>query len=308
MGILKPLFVSTVISIVISPLIIKFAKSKNIVYRPRQDTMNKAPVPLLGGAVVLISLFGAIFLTGNSVGGIAKVFIPSVIVFSVGLRDDIRESGSSSYFRFLAHCLAAAIVISAGIKLNLFSNTILDYIFTILWVVGLTNAFNMLDGLDGLCSGIAGINAVSFLFIGLLLKQTSVIFIAAAILGSSSGYLFYNFSPAKIYLGSSGSTLLGFILAVVTILARGEGGNFVPVISLLLIFAIPIFDMCLTTYSRVKSGKVRSIKQWFDYKGKDHVHYRLLNRGLEVKIVVLFLLGISLLLGFVGVLYIKAVK
>jgi UDP-GlcNAc:undecaprenyl-phosphate GlcNAc-1-phosphate transferase len=308
MSAINALIVSLFISLAIVPLAIKLAKYFKILYYPRQDTMNQAPVPLLGGGVIFIGLFSAVFMFGTSINYLAGIIIAVFIVFLVGLIDDIKKRGSSSSLRFLAHCFSAAIIIACKIKFNLLQNPVLDYIITVLWIVGLANAFNMLDGLDGLCAGIAAICAIAFLLVGLLLKQAPVVVISAGLLGVSIGVLFYNFYPAKIYLGSSGSTLLGFMLAVVSILAQSKENKFSYAFALLLIFAVPISDLSLTTYTRVKNKQVRSIKQWFDYKGKDHIHYRLLNKGLKVKTAVLILYGVSLFVGFAGFLYIKTIK
>ena len=308
MDILKSFLISFFCVIFITPMAIKFSKNKGIVYSPRQDTMNKSAIPLLGGVAIFVSVLASILLKAFLVERAVVVLLSAFIVFTVGLIDDIKKKGSSSCFRFFAHSLAATIILSAKINFNFFQNQPVNYIISFLWIVGLTNAFNMLDGLDGLCSGIAFANATSLLFMGLFFGQAAVVFLSVAITGASGGYLFYNFYPARVYLGSSGSTFLGFILSIISILAQKEIGNLSSLPAFLLIFSIPIFDMCMTTYVRLKNGHVRSIKQWFDYKGKDHIHYRLLNKGLEVKAVVIFFYVIALLLGLVGLLYAIGIK
>jgi UDP-GlcNAc:undecaprenyl-phosphate GlcNAc-1-phosphate transferase len=180
-----------------------------------------------------------------------------------------------------------------------------NVLLTVLWIIGITNAMNFFDGMDGLA---AGLGALIAFFLGIVAFQTDQPFIgwvAVAMMGSCIGFLPYNFrinGSATIFLGDAGSTVIGFILACVAVYGDwAEGNAVVALISPLLIFWILIFDMVHITVDRILTGKVLNFRQWIEYVGKDHLHHRLANVLGGNKKSVLFIYLLSLCLGFSAV-------
>jgi UDP-GlcNAc:undecaprenyl-phosphate GlcNAc-1-phosphate transferase len=178
-------------------------------------------------------------------------------------------------------------------------------LLTIFWIIGITNAMNFFDGMDGLA---AGLGALIAFFLGVVAFQTAQPFIgwvAVAMMGSCIGFLPYNFKikgNAKIFLGDAGSTVIGFILACLAVYGDwAEGNTVVALISPLLIFWILIFDMVHITFDRILTGKVLNFRQWIEYVGKDHLHHRLANVLGGKKKSVLFIYLLSLCLGLSAV-------
>jgi UDP-GlcNAc:undecaprenyl-phosphate GlcNAc-1-phosphate transferase len=184
--------------------------------------------------------------------------------------------------------------------------TVLEIIITIVWFVGIINAINFLDGIDGLVASIAIQCSFLFLLIAWPTEQRYVAFVNAAMIGACLGFLPYNWGgKAKIFLGDSGATFIGFMLAGISIMGSwAENNSTVAFSTPLLILAVPIFDMIYTTISRVRNGHVKTVKQWIEYVGKDHFHHRLIKIGLSVKGSVWFIILVNMALGL-GALIIR---
>src|SRR6202041_810333 len=196
--------------------------------------------------------------------------------------------------------IAAMFLIASGIRAQLFSQffrgglgLVLDCCLTILWVVGITAAFSILDHMDGLCAGIAAVAAAFFMIAAMMNGQTMVSTLGAATLGASLGFLRWNFNPAKIFMGDGGAMFLGFLMATLGLKVRPDGTEFpltwlVPV----LILAVPIFDTTLVSISRARRGLLP-----FTSPGKDHTAHRLSNLGLGHRGAVLVLYAFAIVLG-----------
>jgi UDP-GlcNAc:undecaprenyl-phosphate GlcNAc-1-phosphate transferase len=164
--------------------------------------------------------------------------------------------------------------------------------------VGITNAFNFMDGIDGLASSMGFICSILFLLVLVNTNQYQVSIISASLAGCCIGFLKYNWNPAKVFLGDGGSTLIGFLLGTMAIYGTWSHNEILPAISLpLLILSIPIYDLVYTTISRIKNGKVKNIKDWLEYAGLDHLHHRLLAIGFDTKKAVIFISLLNILLG-----------
>jgi UDP-GlcNAc:undecaprenyl-phosphate GlcNAc-1-phosphate transferase len=201
--------------------------------------------------------------------------------------------------------LAACILIASGIHAQVFADflpgkpgILLDIGLTLFWVVGITAAFSILDHMDGLCAGIAGVAAFFFTIAALLNGQILVCTLAAATLGAALGFLRWNFSPAKIFMGDGGAMFLGFLMATLGLKLRPAGAH-VPVNWLvpILILGVPIFDTTLITISRLRRGLLP-----FTSPGKDHTAHRLSNLGLGYKGAVLVIYGFGCCFGVLGLL------
>jgi UDP-GlcNAc:undecaprenyl-phosphate GlcNAc-1-phosphate transferase len=168
--------------------------------------------------------------------------------------------------------------------------------------VGITNAVNFFDGMDGLATGLTAIGSLSFFVVALITGQQYLGFLTIALAGSCLGFLKFNFKPASIFLGDAGSTFLGFTLAGIAVMGNWAKDNPKVALSLpIIILSVFIFDMIYITIARVWDGRVRSFKEWIDYTGKDHLHHRLATLGFNETQTVLLIYLIAACLGISGI-------
>lgn len=287
------LFASLLLVVPVRALALRFG----MVDLPGPRKVHLSPIPLLGG----LAMYGAVMIAvlfvfdGPARAQIEGILAAATLVAAVGIIDD-RGLLHHQVKLFLGMPLAAAILLFSGIHAQVFSvlvggrtGNILDGILTIVWVVGITASFSILDHMDGLCAGIAAIASVSFALIAYLHGQTLVATLAAALLGAATGFLRWNFKPAKIFMGDGGAMFLGFLLATLGLKLRLERadhltGWLVPV----LILGATIFDTTLVTISRSRRGLLP-----FTTPGKDHAAHRLSNLGLGHRgsVISLYILG-----------------
>jgi len=293
-------------SALITPLMAALAVRTGIVDTPGGRKIHARVTPLLGGVAIMISFISA--LAANMILDERDIALIAggTLVALVGLIDDWKNIPAR--YKLIVQVVVVIFLIRSGIILDLFPTKttwgyVLNAIFSILWIVGLTNAMNFIDGMDGLASGVS---AIISLFMGLVAFQTYQPFmgwIAIAMLGSCLGFLPYNFSmkedrQAMIFLGDAGSTFFGFILAALAIKAAWADNN--PIVSFatpVLIFWVLIFDMAYITAERIFTGKVKSFRDWIDYVGTDHMHHRLLAVFGDRRKVVLFIFALCATLG-----------
>ncbi|MFH1201743.1 MAG: MraY family glycosyltransferase [Candidatus Omnitrophota bacterium] len=298
---------SFLVSYLATPLFIRVAGWFNFLdYPTKERSIHKRPMPILGGLVISIAFFLSVILLikDRDFRLPAKgLLLGSLIILITGLIDD--KKGLSATLRLLIQLLASILVIKFGIVLTFLPNNWLglsgEWILTIIWIIGITNALNCLDGLDGLATGLAVITSICFFVVCYLTSQLQLAAICLALAGGCLGLLRYNFHPAKIFLGNSGSTFLGFILACIAIMGNWAQDNVVAITVPILILGVPIFDMTFTTIARVYTKKIKNIIEWFEYAALDHFHHRLVELGLHFRGAVLFIYSISLILGLSAV-------
>ncbi len=262
-----------IIAIGSTPLVRYAALQLGILDQPAARKIHETPVPLMGGVAIYIAFIGALAFFGERryVNEVVGIFVGATLVSLVGALDDSR--GLGSYLKLAFQVAAASILIISGVQVRLF-NGLLDIALTLFWVVGITNALNLLDNMDGLSSGIATISAAFFTLLAAMSDQYLVGALAAALCGACAGFLVYNWNPAHIFMGDTGSLFLGFLLAAVGIKLRFPMNSasvtwLIPV----LILALPIFDTTLVFISRLRRGKNPLIAA-----GKDHISHRLAQR------------------------------
>jgi len=293
----------------LNPIFSKIAFKLNMLDQPNQRKLHHAPTPLLGGAAVFTGFLAALLINGIFSLELGAILISSMILFGIGVLDDYKDI--SAGIKLLAQLICGILVITCGIVLRVIPVDFgpLAYtgnvVLTLFWIVGITNAMNFFDGMDGLA---AGLGALIAFFLGVVAFQTAqplIGWIAVAMMGSCIGFLPYNFKikgNAAIFLGDAGSTVIGFILACLAVYGDwAEGNTVVALISPLLIFWLLIFDMVHITLDRILTGKVLSFRQWIEYAGKDHLHHRLANVLGSNKKSVLFIYLLSLCLGLSAV-------
>ena len=291
------------VSAILTPVMRLIALKLKIVDIPGGRKIHKKNTPLLGGVAIVISFSAALLANMVLERDVVLLLCGGVIVALMGLVDDRR--GISARLKLFVQVFVVLVLIYFGIVLNLFPMTVWGYclnvLFTILWIIGITNAMNFIDGMDGLASGIAAIMAM---FMGVVAFQTDQPFmgwIAIAMMGSCLGFLPFNFGlkrHASIYLGDAGSTFIGFMLAALAI--KGDWADNSRIVSFsapVLIFWILIYDMAYITIERIVTGKVKSLKEWIDYVGTDHIHHRLFVLLGDKKKAVLFIYILCITLG-----------
>jgi len=299
--------VACAISAGMTPLTIKFAHKVGAIDVPKDNRrMHKIPTPRLGGLAISFGfLFSLLVFTPIS-NELRAVLLGSVIIVIMGAIDDIVTLKPIP--RLFIQIFAAAIPVVAGVRIDFFSNpnvfssvAFLNLHYwsipiTIIWIVGLTNAVNMIDGLDGLTVGVSSIAAFSLLAISIIINPFSPLTIAmAALAGSCVGFIPFNFNPAKIFMGDTGAMFLGYILATMSIMGLFK---FYAVISFavpFLILGLPIFDMLFAILRRLLRGK-NPLKP-----DRGHLHHRLIDLGMSQKQAVALLYAISGVLGLSAV-------
>ncbi len=298
------------ISLAATPLVRLAAIRNGWVARPREDRWHKKTTALFGGIAIFIgisipllvigdfqSLWNKMVATGGSGGlpSIAVVILSgATILFFLGLVDDFLNL--KPHNKLIGQIIVASMVAFLGFRLNWFTSLTLDTVVTLVWIVGITNAFNLLDNMDGLCAGVALVAALSMavLYAG---YDTTAFSVALIIAGSCGAFLIYNFNPASIFMGDCGSLVIGFAVAVLS-LYHGEfaaGSRLTAFAVPLLIFMVPLLDTTLVTIIRLLSGRKASTG------GRDHTSHRLVLMGFSEKSAVIFLYGIGAVSGIAGI-------
>ena len=282
-----------------------FALRFGMVDHPGPRKLHVKPIPLFGGIAIYLGFALAVLLTlhGAPQQQIAGILTGATLLAIIGFLDD----GGLLHHQvklFIGMPVAALFLLATGIRAQLFSNfisgtggVVLDGCFTVLWVVGITAAFSILDHMDGLCAGIAAMSAAFFTLSAHLNGQTMVRTLGAATLGAALGFLRWNFNPAQIFMGDGGAMFLGFLMATLGLKIRPEGARFpITWIVPILILGVPIFDTTLVSISRARRGLLP-----FASPGKDHTAHRLANLGFGHRGAVLALYTLAAVLGTAAV-------
>ena len=274
---------------------------------PGPRKVHLSPIPLLGGIAIYLGFVLAILFTlrGAPHVQIAGILAGATLLAAVGLLDDGKLLHHQVKL-FIGMPIAAIILIVSGVRAQIFSEfvpgaagLVLDIGLTLVWVVGITASFSILDHMDGLCAGIAAVAAGFFTLSATLNGQTMVRTLAAAALGAALGFLIWNFNPAKIFMGDGGAMFLGFLMATLGLKIRPEGAAHFPAAWLVpvLILGATIFDTTLVSISRSRRGLIP-----FTTPGKDHTAHRLSNLGLGHRGAVIVLYGLGGILGGLAIL------
>lgn len=311
-----------VTAFVVTPFSMRIAKKYGAIDVPNDRRVNKKTMPRLGGIAVIAGFFVSTIylLISMSIEGklvlfeedmlwlkLVGFFVGIIILGITCFIDDTK--GIHSLTKLIVQIVAALIVVACGIRIENFEipflngqaelNIVLSYIITVCWIVGVTNAINLIDGLDGLSSGISLISCISLLIIFTLNGSPLIaIVLITALGGAISGFLPYNFNPAKTFIGDTGSNFLGFSLAVISILGVAKTYTALVLIAPIIVLALPLFDTLFAIFRRIKNGK--SLKAVFK-ADKGHLHHRLMQKGYTQKQAVFILYGITATFGMFAV-------
>lgn len=291
---LTPFLLSLLYTALLTPAVIWLARRLNWVARPRDDRWHQRPTALMGGIGIFLGTVAAWLLTG-SLTAVAPVAVPAAFIFLLGAVDDRLRLRPHS--KLIGQLAAAGVLILSGVTFPALPHA-LAVPATLFWVVGITNAVNLLDNMDGLAAGVCGIAALAMAGCCILEGDMATAVLALALAGACAGFLIYNFNPARIFMGDCGSMFLGFTLA-----ALGVRGTYRIASDLMLsllvpvaILAIPIFDTTLVSVARTLHG--RSISQG----GRDHTSHRLVTLGLSERGTVIAFYIFAALFGGVALL------
>jgi UDP-GlcNAc:undecaprenyl-phosphate/decaprenyl-phosphate GlcNAc-1-phosphate transferase len=279
-------------SVLGTPVVRRLARHAGAVDSPNARKMHAAPVPLLGGAAIYTAFMIGLIALGDRayIRELVGILLGATLVSLFGLADD--HWGLHAYLKLGGQLLAGAVLIIGGTQVNLFpSQPWLNWVITLLWIVGITNALNLLDNMDGLSGGVTTVAATFFLLLAAMGRPPQVLVgaMAAALIGACLGFLRYNLNPATIFMGDTGSLFLGFLLAALGIKLRFPSN--VPWVTWLVpicVLALPIFDTTLVFVSRLRRGL-----NPLTTPGKDHLSHRLVALGLTRREAVLtcYLIG-----------------
>lgn len=307
---------------VVTPYTIRLAKKVGAVDVPNDRRINRKTMPRLGGLAVISGfMISAIYLIitmalENKINFLAD----NLNIKLLGILGGILVLGIICYIddvknikpiaKLTGQIIAALIVVSSGVVIDNFTipfkennviiNEVLSYIITIIWIIGITNAINLSDGLDGLSSGITLLSCISLIIVFSLNESPLIaIVLITALAGAIVGFLPYNFNPAKTFIGDVGSNFMGFMLAIISILGVAKTYTAIVLIAPILVLALPILDTIWAIIRRIV--KTKSIKGVFK-ADKGHLHHKLIARGYTQKQTVLILYGITATLGMTAII------
>jgi UDP-GlcNAc:undecaprenyl-phosphate GlcNAc-1-phosphate transferase len=287
-----------VLALALTPVAKAVAVRRQIMDRPVGYKQQTAPIPYLGGAAIVAAFVIAVMLAAwirpltSGLGGLGVLLGLGLGLSLVGLLDDIRGLGPLT--RLIVQTMAAVAVVGAGVQVHIFGSNLLNMLVTVVWIVGVTNAFNLLDNMDGLSAGVTAIAAGSFFLIAVLNGQFLVASLSVALAGCALGFLWHNFHPATIYMGDAGSLFFGFMLAVLGIKLRFEGPIEVTFFVPILVLGVALLDTTLVTVTRLLN-KRNPLSG-----GNDHISHRLAHLGLSVPVAVGIIFAGSISLGWMG--------
>ena len=313
----KPFIISFLSSLALVFFIIKLGRKYRLFDRFSFRKIHTKNIVRLGGAAIIISFLAGIFLSGDLVFDDLKwgIVACSLIILFLGVWDDFKNLSWKT--QLIGQIIIVLVIIYAGLNVDYIANpfggaefrldqylipdtqySILGSLFILIWIVGFMNVMNWLDGLDGLAGGVSFIGAaiLFFLSVSLLVNQPPLGIITAALAGAILGFLFYNFYPAKIFMGTSGSMFLGFMLATLAIFSGGK------VATILLVMGLPILDAGWVAIQRIKNEQ--SVFQ----ADQRHLHYRLLKQGWPQRKIILFMYVICLVFGLSALIFQTAGK
>lgn len=296
--------VAFITALMATPAAKKMAYKIGAIDVPKDERrVHKRPIPSIGGLAIYLGTILSILLFLKITHQTLGIIFGSTLIVILGIFDD--KYALSSKVKLLGQIIAAVVLIYSGVRVEWLTNPLKDEMIylgifsipiTLFWVVGITNAMNLIDGLDGLAAGIAAISAGSLFIVSLLNGRYATAIITIAITGAALGFLPYNFNPAKIFMGDTGAMFLGFILSAVSIQGAVKSAAAIAIAVPILALGVPVFDTIFAIIRRIMNKK--PIME----ADKGHLHHRLLALGLTQKQAVFVMYGVSIFLGLSAIL------
>lgn len=304
--ILATLAAAFIISFAATPIVKAFAQRVGAIDVPREARrIHDHPIPRMGGLAIFLGFLLSVLLFAEIDRQLQGILLGCVIIVATGAVDDIISL--NAWVKLALQILAAVVAVIHGVEINVLANPAVwsaeEYLvlgswgipLSILWIVGITNSVNLIDGLDGLAVGVSTISSVTMLIIALLVSDSSVAIVLAALAGACVGFMPYNLNPAKIFMGDTGALLLGYVLATMSILGLFKFYAVVSFAVPLLAIAVPLFDTVFSFCRRLLKGQSPM------HADRGHFHHRLIDMGLNQKQAVAVLYSISAILGLAAV-------
>ncbi len=286
------------VSIVMTPVAKTISIKAGAIDYPKDRGMHKKPMPRMGGIAIVCGFLITVLMISPFIDEIETkkligLLVGSVIIAVLGAFDDIKNL--SAKFKLAVQIIAALVVIFSGVRIQFviwpFTATFnaLSAPFTLIWIIGVTNAVNLIDGLDGLAAGVSSIAALSIMVLCILTGSETAVVLMAALAGACIGFLPRNFNPAEIFMGDTGATFIGFVLSVTSIIGVFKGYTILALVVSVFCLGLPIFDTLFAMGRRVINHK--PIMQ----ADRGHLHHRLIDRGYSQKqaVVTLYILSVA---------------
>ena len=291
------------ISLLLVPFVAKLAVKIGAVDKPNARKVHSKLMPRMGGLAIYLSFFIVLFLSHDMTRQHIGLFVGGTVLILVGIIDDMKDIPAK--VKLLGQIAAACIVVASGVRVEFMTNFILGgmlplYIFsapfTVIWIVAIINAVNLIDGLDGLAAGTSIIAAATMAISGYATGQTEMASMALILIGATLGFLKYNFHPAKIFMGDTGSMFLGYNLAVLAVMGFTKSFTLLSLVTPILVLAIPILDTVFAIIRRKMNNKP------IFKPDKNHLHHCLLNYGFSHRNTVLIIYAVSAVLALCGLI------
>ena len=300
------LIVALIVALVATPVVKSLAFKMGVMDVPKDNRrMHDHPIPRMGGLAIFLGFLLSVLLFAEITPQLRGMLLGSVIIVVLGIFDDIYSL--PAMFKFVVQIVAALVAVFSGNVIQTLSNPnifssdlywdlgVLSIPVSVIWIVAITNAVNLIDGLDGLACGVSTISSMTLLVISLVVSDAPAAILMAALAGSCIGFLPYNLNPAKIFMGDTGSTFLGYVLAVVSIQGLFKFYTIISFAVPFLMLGLPIFDTCFAFIRRIAHGQSPM------HADRSHVHHRLIDMGFSQKQAVAVLYIISAILGLSAV-------
>ena len=299
--------VAAVVSFASTPLVKTLAYKVGAIDVPKDNRrMHKVPIPRLGGLAIFLAFLLSVLVFAEIDRQMQGILLGAVMIVILGVMDDIMALKALP--KLLVQIAAAAVAVYHGCVIQFFSNPNvfsettyinlgwLSYPVTIIWIVAITNAVNFIDGLDGLAAGVSAISTAALTVIALMVAETNVAIILSALFGACLGFLPYNMNPAKIFMGDTGATFLGFMLATLSVTGLFKMYAIISFAVPFLILGVPIFDICFAFLRRIAKGQSPMTAD------RGHFHHRLIDMGFSQKQSVAIAYMLTAILGLAAVL------
>lgn len=295
-------FASLVTVLVLTPFVIKFAVWFGAVDKPNARKVHEKIMPRLGGLAIFIGVIAGYLAGGLYEQKINTISVGAVLIVIIGIFDDKYEL--SAKVKFLGQLIVAVLILASGLKIELITIPYIgsyelgfwSYPLTVFWIVAITNAINLIDGLDGLSAGVSAIGIATIGVMALLAGKSLILMLSVILLGSIIGFLFYNFHPAKIFMGDTGALFLGYSISILSLLGLYKSVTLFSFLVPIIILGVPVFDTTFAIIRRIVNKKPISAPD------KSHLHHRLLALGLSHRNTVLAIYAFGILFSVCAVI------
>ena len=304
--ILLAVVTAMIAAFIFTPLVKRFAEKVGAMDNPGEARrVHDHPIPRMGGMAIFLGFIIAVLIFADVTSEVQGILIGSIVIVATGVVDDIVSL--NYWVKLLGQTAAAVIAVMHGVVISFFSNPnifspetelllgVLCVPVTVLWIVGITNSVNLIDGLDGLACGVSTISSITMLVVALMVSESNMAVILACLVGACIGFIPYNFNPAKIFMGDTGALLLGYLLATVSVLGLFKFYAIVSFVVPILALALPLFDTMFAIIRRLLKGQNPMTPD------RGHLHHRLIDMGLSQKQSVAVLYAICAILGLTAV-------